>query len=204
RARRHRVGVDARARPRARRDDGGGHGALGHGRRHDQPHQLGQAVDDRREHRPQLPRGVRHQRQRAHRHGPHALRDTTHRQRPRPHRHRPPQGVLGSQLMTALTGTRPIANAYASGRLSRPVPWALLAGMLVVSAGTFLFIWMAEPTSEYNIAGAVFFGVAGYAVAIYVVSRLVEGARPAMNRLVTTLVVLAFVIALLPLISLMF
>src|SRR5690606_20806249 len=43
-----------------------------------------------------------------------------------------------------------------------------------------------------------------YALAIYVVSRLVEGPRPAMNRLVTTLVVLTFVIALLPLISLMF
>jgi len=106
--------------------------------------------------------------------------------------------------MTTLTGTKPITNAYASGRLSKPVPWALLAGMLVVSVVSFVFIWLADPASEYNIAGAVFFGVAGYAVAIYVVSRLVEGARPAMNRLITTLVVLAFVIALLPLISLMF
>src|SRR5690606_34473263 len=67
-----------------------------------------------------------------------------------------------------------------------------------------VFIWLAEPGSEYNIAAAVFLGVAGYALAIYVVSRLVEGPRPAMNRLVTTLVVLTFVIALLPLISLMF
>jgi phosphate transport system permease protein len=106
--------------------------------------------------------------------------------------------------MSTLTGTKPIANAYASGRLAKPVPWALLGGMLVISAVSFLFIWLSETGTEYNIAGAVFFGVVGYAVAIYVVSRLVEGARPAMNRLVTTLVVLAFVIALLPLISLMF
>src|SRR5690606_19146486 len=83
-------------------------------------------------------------------------------------------------------------------------PWLLLAATMTVSVVSFVFIWLAEPGSEYNIAAAVFLGVAGYALAIYVVSRLVEGPRPAMNRLVTTLVVLTFVIALLPLISLMF
>src|SRR5690606_36346430 len=155
-------------------------------------------------HRPQLPRGVRHQRQRAHRDRPHAVRHHPHRQRPRPHRRQPPQGVLGSQLMTAATGAKPLVNAYASGRISPHVPWLLLAATMTVSVVSFVFIWLAEPGGEYNIAAAVFLGVAGYALAIYVVSRLVEGPRPAMNRLVTTLVVLTFVIALLPLISLMF
>ena len=106
--------------------------------------------------------------------------------------------------MTAATGAKPLVNAYASGRLSPHVPWLLLAATMTVSVVSFVFIWLAEPGSEYNIAAAVFLGVAGYALAIYVVSRLVEGPRPAMNRLVTTLVVLTFVIALLPLISLMF
>lgn len=106
--------------------------------------------------------------------------------------------------MTATTGAKPLVNAYASGRLAKPVPWALLGATLLVSAVSFVFIWMAEPETEYNIAAAVFLGVVGYAAAIYVVSRLVEGPRPAMNRLITTLVVLTFVIALLPLISLMF
>jgi phosphate transport system permease protein len=63
---------------------------------------------------------------------------------------------------------------------------------------------MSDTTAEFNIVGAVFFGVVAYAIALYVLSRLVEGPRPATNRLVTTLVVLAFVIALLPLISLIF
>jgi len=98
-------------------------------------------------------------------------------------------------------GTKPITNAYASGRLATAVPWALLVASLAIS---IVFVWVSEPESEYNIAGAVFFGMVGYAAALYLVSRLVEGARPAMNRLVTTLVVLAFVIALLPLISLVF
>lgn len=106
--------------------------------------------------------------------------------------------------MPTVTGSKPIANIYASGRLAKPVPWLLLAATMAVSFVSFVFIWLAEPESEYNIAAAVFLGVLGYAGAIYLVSRLVEGPRPAMNRLITTLVVLTFVIALLPLISLMF
>lgn len=103
------------------------------------------------------------------------------------------------------TKVNPFVNSYASGRLPKPVPWLMLAGALAVSAVLFGFIWLGQGTdSDFNIAGTVLLGVVLYAVALYVASRLVEGERRALDRLVTTLVVGAFTIALLPLISLLF
>src|SRR5690606_31771056 len=100
------------------------------------------------------------------------------------------------------------ANVYAAGQLHGRTPWLILTGSLVVSFVTFALIASAVPAgeapAEFNIAGAVVVGVVLYGVVLYTLSRLVEGRRPAMNRLVTTLVTLAFVIALLPLASLLF
>jgi phosphate transport system permease protein len=109
-------------------------------------------------------------------------------------------------MSATTTASRPdtIANIYASGRLPKPLPWIMLAACLGASAVVFGLMTAADPGSDFNIAGAVFVGVVLYAIAIYVASRLVEGSRRAADRLVTTLVVLAFVIALLPLISLVF
>ena len=56
RPQRHRLRGDARPRPRARRDDGRRHGALGQRRGDVQPDQQHQPLDDRREHRPEVPR----------------------------------------------------------------------------------------------------------------------------------------------------
>jgi phosphate transport system permease protein len=106
--------------------------------------------------------------------------------------------------MAGTSGAKPLANAYTTGRLPAYLPWVLLVGSLVLSAMTFLLIWLSDTTADYPIAGAVFVGVLAYGISLYGLSRLVEGPRPATNRLVTTLVVLAFVIALLPLISLLF
>src|SRR5690606_27794208 len=86
----------------------------------------------------------------------------------------------------------------------RGVPWALLAAALLVSAGAFTLIWMGDPAADFDIAAPIVTGVLLYAVALTVASRLVEGSRRAVDRLMTTLVTLAFVIALLPLISLAF
>ena len=102
------------------------------------------------------------------------------------------------------TPAKPVTNTLSAGRLPKPAPWALLALCLLIMAGVFTLIWMGDTTGDFNIAATVFLGVALYAVVIYVASRLVEGARRAADRLVTTLVSLAFVIALLPLISLIF
>lgn len=108
-------------------------------------------------------------------------------------------------MVTTTPAARPAVNALASGRLPRRAPLLLLTASLLVMAGVFTIVWMAgDEGSEFNIVGAVFFGVVLYAVVIYVSARLVEGARRAADRLVTTLVTLAFVIALLPLISLIF
>ena len=61
--------LDARPRPGARRDDGGDDHPLGLRRRHLQPDQPGEPLDDRRQHRPRLPRvlGARDQRPDRHR-----------------------------------------------------------------------------------------------------------------------------------------
>ena len=99
--------------------------------------------------------------------------------------------------------TKPTANAYASGRLPQGSPWLLLAASLLVSAGAFVIMWLDDPTSDFNLVATVFVGVVLYTVVIYVASRLVEGRRRATDRLVTALVSLAFTVALLPLISLM-
>jgi phosphate transport system permease protein len=106
--------------------------------------------------------------------------------------------------MTAVSSSKTLVNAYTTGRLPGYLPWLLFGGALVLSAIIFLLIWLSDTTTEYPIVGAVVLGVVAYGVAIYTLSRLVEGRRPATNRLVTTLVILAFVIALLPLISLVF
>ena len=71
---RHRVGVDARPRPRPRRDDGRRDGALARGDHQLRAHQLAEPVDHRGQHRPQLPRGARRRRQRADRDRAHPVR----------------------------------------------------------------------------------------------------------------------------------
>lgn len=96
----------------------------------------------------------------------------------------------------------PFANSLTAGRLpKRSSLWILLASWLIVGA-VFLVLQVAEPEASFNIAGTLFFGTVLYCIAIYALSFFVEGGRKAKDRLVTALVVSAFVIALLPLISL--
>ncbi len=102
-------------------------------------------------------------------------------------------------MVTTTPTARPAVNALASGRLPRRAPLLLLAACLLVMAGVFTIVWMGGGDgAEFNIVGTIFFGVVLYAIVIYVAARLVEGARRAADRLVTTLVTLAFVVALLP------
>jgi phosphate transport system permease protein len=97
----------------------------------------------------------------------------------------------------------PVTNALTSGRLPRWAPWALLALSWVVFIVVFAIIAMAGET-EFNIAAALFLGTVLFDVLIFAVTYLVEGARQARDRLVTSLVATAFIIALLPLVSLLF
>jgi len=92
-------------------------------------------------------------------------------------------------------------NALTTGRLPRWSPWVLLVGSWLVLCVIFGFI-AAATESEFNIAAALFLGTILFDILIFVVAYLVEGARQARDRLITSLVATAFIIALLPLVSL--
>jgi phosphate transport system permease protein len=100
--------------------------------------------------------------------------------------------------------TAPIANTLTTGILPKYVPWLLLVTCWVVVGSVFVILMAAGVNENFNVVGAVFFGTVLWVIVNYVVSRVYEGPRPAMNRFVTSLVSLAFVIALLPLISLLY
>lgn len=106
--------------------------------------------------------------------------------------------------MTATTApTTGISNSLTAGRLPKWAPWASLAGSWLVSIIAFVLIAAADG-GELNIVLAIFLGTVLFDIVIFVMSYLVEGARQARDRLVTSLVVTAFIVALLPLISLVF
>src|SRR5262245_57057249 len=72
--------------------------------------------------------------------------------------------------------------------------WYLLAAtVIVVGAVSYLLGW--------HIAAFVVVTALAYLVAVYVIARIVEGGRMASNRLVSGLVTGAFLVALLPLVS---
>jgi phosphate transport system permease protein len=106
--------------------------------------------------------------------------------------------------MTTTTQARPIENAYSAGQLPRWAPPLILISSLVTFVIIFLFLQAGQPASEFNIVGVVLYGVLLFAVVLTTVSRLVEGHRRAMDRLMTTLVTLAFLVALVPLVSLLY
>lgn len=106
--------------------------------------------------------------------------------------------------MTTTTTENGIANSLTHGRLPRWAPWALLVGSWAVLAIVFVFVRMATRSDDYNITAAIFLGTILFDVLIFVVAYLVEGIRQAKDRLVTSLVVTAFIIALLPLVSLLY
>lgn len=85
---------------------------------------------------------------------------------------------------------------HSSQRLPRTVPWAVLAGSLLLAAAILAL------GNGPSIAGVAFIGAIIHTVAITVISWQVEGVRWAKDRLATTLVTLAFVLAMVPLVSL--
>jgi phosphate transport system permease protein len=98
----------------------------------------------------------------------------------------------------------PVSNSLTAGRLPRGSAWMVLAGSWVVLGIVFLFVQLAGGTKQFNLVGALFLGTILFDVLIYTLSRLVEGARQATDRLVTSLVGTAFILALLPLVSLVY
>lgn len=96
-----------------------------------------------------------------------------------------------------------ITNSLTTGRLPKWVPWALLAGSWAVMCVVFALVATGSG-GDFNIAAALLLGTILFDVLIVVISSLVEGRRQAVNRLVTSLVATAFIIALLPLVSLIY
>ncbi|GAB2981339.1 phosphate ABC transporter permease PstA [Actinotalea caeni] len=81
-------------------------------------------------------------------------------------------------------------------RLPAYAPWAVLAGALGVGALLSLL------SGTFTFTGALLFGALVHVVAITTLSAVVEGRRWATDRLATTLVTAAFVLAAIPLVSL--
>jgi phosphate transport system permease protein len=94
-------------------------------------------------------------------------------------------------------------NTLTTGRLPRWTPWLILAvswGVMI----TLFALLAAGNGEEFNIAVPLVVGTLLFIAALFILAFLVEGIRQAKDRLVTALVVSAFLIALIPLISLIF
>lgn len=87
--------------------------------------------------------------------------------------------------------------------LTKANQWATLAVSVAVSVGIFGVLVAGGLTESFNLVGAVFVSAVLYVLLTITLSRVVEGKRKAADRLATGLVMTAFVIALLPLISLL-
>lgn len=95
-------------------------------------------------------------------------------------------------------------NRYASGKLPGYMPGMLLILSVVLSWGLFTFFRPADPEYTVNLALVGVVAVIIFGIIQYASSRIVEGARKAADRNVTLLVTLAFVLALIPLLSLIY
>jgi phosphate transport system permease protein len=87
--------------------------------------------------------------------------------------------------------------------LSKAIQWATLAISVVVSLGIFGVLAAGGGSEGFNLVGAVFVAAILFVILLVTLSRIVEGKRKASDRLATGLVTTAFVVALLPLISLL-
>ncbi|MFE6997483.1 phosphate ABC transporter permease PstA [Microbacterium sp. NPDC057659] len=104
-----------------------------------------------------------------------------------------------------LTATPPVAPAPATpmritnGHLPAWSPWAILGLALVVSGAVFGVV--AVSGGGFNFAGWLIVAALLYILLIAVISTVVEGRRKATDRVVTGLVSGAFLLAMVPLVS---
>ncbi|WP_022894101.1 phosphate ABC transporter permease PstA [Agromyces subbeticus] len=95
----------------------------------------------------------------------------------------------------------PISNSLTAGRLPKSAPWTILVVAIAVAAAVFGVVSIGTGAG-FNWGGALFVGALLYIPSIWLFSTLVEGRRRAMDRLVTALVTGAFLLAMIPLVSL--
>lgn len=107
--------------------------------------------------------------------------------------------------MSATTTARASdVNPLTSGQLPRWSPWAMLLGSFVIVGGLFAMGNVGADVADFNVGGTLFLGAVLYLVMITVFSALAENRRKATDRFVTALVAMAFVVVLIPLVSLLF
>ncbi|HWM15122.1 MAG TPA: phosphate ABC transporter, permease protein PstA, partial [Microbacterium sp.] len=87
-----------------------------------------------------------------------------------------------------------------NGHLPKWAPWAILAGAIALSLIVFGVVSIAAGTG-IDIAGVANVAVLVFLVLIFVISTLVEGRRKGVDRLVTGVVAAAFLLAMVPLVS---
>lgn len=104
------------------------------------------------------------------------------------------------------TAARPerTRSSFTAGRLPKWMPWALLGVSAIIGVLIFTIINLGSPIGEFNIAGAVVVTAVLFAVGLVTFSAIVESRRHAINRLATVIVSIAFIIVLLPLVSLLY
>jgi len=100
------------------------------------------------------------------------------------------------------TASRPV-NTLTTGRLPKYAPLVILVGSWAVMLVVFALLQAAGVTEDYTWPTAIVLGTVLYAALVFVISYQVEGVRRAKDRVVTTLVSAAFIIALVPLVSLL-
>jgi len=98
--------------------------------------------------------------------------------------------------MSTLTATR--ANPLTAGQLPSFAPWVALAASVVTGG-----IVDSLGFGGFDLPTTVFLGAVIFLPVIYLLTRMVEGRRAAADRLATALMAGAFLLALLPLVSLL-
>ncbi|WP_194421791.1 phosphate ABC transporter permease PstA [Microbacterium abyssi] len=102
--------------------------------------------------------------------------------------------------MTVLNSPAP---SLTSGKLPKWAPWALLLASFTISFAVFAVASIGQDLANFNIVGASIVGILLYMVLITIISAIAESRRKAVDRLMTALVATAFLIALMPLVSLL-
>jgi phosphate transport system permease protein len=87
-----------------------------------------------------------------------------------------------------------------SGHLPAWAPWAILAASAALTALAFAVLAMAAG-ADFNVPGWAVVTAVAYLVLITAISALVEGRRKGVDRLVTGVVSAAFLVAMVPLVS---
>lgn len=95
------------------------------------------------------------------------------------------------------TATPPPGKSRPPGRMPSGAPWMALAGVVLVAV-------LAVALGGWSVALTAVLAAVVYAIVMYAWTRAVEGRRSATDRFVTTVVTSAFVIAMVPLASLLY